>query len=164
MDQPTRTYAWGDPEQLKKTSEGLSGLEFLRLLASGELGETPMLATIASKIVRADEGHIELTCDTAEFMYNPLGMVHGGVAATLLDSAASCAVHTTLPLGTGYSTLDLSAHFLRPITSDLGQLRVIGTVVNRGRRTALGKAELRDKSDRLLAHATASCMLFPIDA
>jgi uncharacterized protein (TIGR00369 family) len=81
----------------------------------------------------------------------------------VLDSAAGCAVHSTLPAGTSYTTVDLSVHYLRPITTDLGPVRATGTVVNRGRRTALGRAEVRDGADRLLAHATSSCMLFPTD-
>ena len=157
----TRTYSWGDPQQMAKAGRGLAGLEFMQLLASDELGSTPMLATLAYKFVAVDDGYVEFECNPGEFMYNPLGVVHGGVAATLLDSAASCAVNTTLPPGTSYTTLDLSVHFLRPIAGDLGQIRAIGTVLNRGRRTALGQAELRDSSNRLLANATASCMLFP---
>ena len=94
-------------------------------------------------------------CEPGEFMYNPIGVVHGGVAATLLDSAASCAVHTVLPVGTAYTTVDLSVHLLRPMLERFGPVRAIGTVVNRGRRTALGKAEIRDGQGRLLAHATA---------
>jgi uncharacterized protein (TIGR00369 family) len=164
MEQATRIYSWGDPAQLSKAAQGLSGLDFLRLLATDELGRTPMFATLGIKFVTIDEGFVEIECDTAEFMYNPIGVVHGGVAATLLDSAASCAVSTTLPPGTGYTSIDLSVHFLRPVTSDLGTIRATGTVVNRGRRTALGKAEVRDGADRLLAHATGSCMLFPTDS
>jgi uncharacterized protein (TIGR00369 family) len=160
----TRTYSWADPQKLEKAGRGLAGLEFMRLLAANERERTPMMATLAYRFAVVDDGHVEFECDTGEFMYNPIGAVHGGVAATLLDSAASCAVHTTLPAGTSYSTIDLSVHFLRPIASDLGPIRAIGTVLNRGRRTALGKAEVRDGSGRLLAHATAACMLFPADA
>lgn len=157
----TRTYSWGDPRELDTAGRGIAGLDFMRLLASGRLGHAPMLATLGCTLVAVEEGYVELECDTAEFMYNPMGSVHGGVAATLLDSAAGCAVHTTVPAGTGSTTLDLSVHFLRPVTSDLGLIRAIGTVLNRGRRTALGRAELRDGSKRLLAHATSSCMLLP---
>ena len=98
--------------------------------------------------------------DPQEFHYNPLGTMHGGVLATLLDSAAGCAVHTTLPAGVGYTSLDLNLKFLRPVSSDSGPLRAIGTVISKGRRTALAQAELRDAADRLIAHATSSCMIF----
>ena len=138
----------------------MAGLDFLRLLGSGEIGITPMMATLNYDFTRVDEGCVEFECKTAEFLYNPIGVVHGGVAATLLDSAAGCAIHTLLPAGTGYTTIDLSVHYLRPITIELGPIRAIGRVLNRGRRTALGEAEVRDGNDRLLAHATSSCMIF----
>lgn len=164
MDQRSRTYGWGDPQEMPKHAQGLTGLEYLRLLASGELGRTPMMATLAYTFVTVEEGYVEFACEPGEFMYNPIGVVHGGVAATLLDSAASCAVHTVLPAGMAYTTVDLSLHLLRPITTQLGSVRAIGTVLNKGRRTALGKAEVRDSRNRLLAHATAGCLLFPTDS
>jgi uncharacterized protein (TIGR00369 family) len=162
MDQQ-RTYTWSDPQEQDKAGREMAGIEFLRLLRSGELGRAPMMETLDFALVAVDDGRVEFECVAGEFMYNPIGLVAGGVAATLLDAAAGCAVHTTLPTGTGYTTVDLSVHYLRPITTDLGPIRAIGTVVNRGRRTALGQAEVRDGANRLLAHATSSCMLFPTD-
>lgn len=94
--------------------------------------------------------------------YNPIGSVHGGVYATLLDSAAGCAVHSTLPAGMAYTSLDLTTKFLRPITFDSGKIRAVGRVRSHGRRTAFAEAELLDANDRLLAHATSSCLIFPI--
>lgn len=88
--------------------------------------------------------------------------MHGGVYATLLDSAAGCAVHSIVPAGMGYTSLDLTVKFLRPMTVDTGKVRAVGKVLSHGRRTALAQAELLDGDDRLLAHATSSCMLFPI--
>jgi uncharacterized protein (TIGR00369 family) len=157
----TRTYNWADPQEQDKVHRNLAGIDFMRLLLTGEIGHTPMMATLGFDLVTVEDGYIELECVTGEFMYNPIGAVHGGVAATLVDSAAGCAVQTTLPAGTGYTSVDLSVHYLRPITTDLGPVRAIGTVINRGRRTALGRAEVRDGANRLLAHGTSSCMLFP---
>lgn len=96
--------------------------------------------------------------------YNPIGSVHGGIFATLLDSAAGCAVQSTLPRGTGYTSLDLTVKFLRPVTVETGRVRAVGRVVSSGRRTALAEAQLFDTADRLLAHATSSCLLFPVPA
>lgn len=158
----TRTYGWPDPLDLATAGRTMSGIDFLRLLGSGEIGITPMMATLNYDFTRVEEGLVEFECETAEFLYNPIGVVHGGVAATLLDSAAGCAIHTLLPAGTGYTTVDLTVHYLRPITTDLGPVTAIGRVLNQGRRTALGEAEVRDSSQRLLAHATSSCMIFPI--
>jgi uncharacterized protein (TIGR00369 family) len=97
-----------------------------------------------------------------EFHYNPLGSVHGGVIATLLDSAAGCAVHSTLPAGWGYTSLDLTAKYLRPATVDSGRMRCEGSVINRGRTTALAEARLLDERGRLLAYASSSCLLFEL--
>ncbi|WP_308119888.1 PaaI family thioesterase [Streptomyces sp. MBT84] len=109
-------------------------------------------------------GQCRLRTRTGEEHYNPIGSVHGGVYATLLDSAAGCAVQSVLPAGMGYTSLDLNLKFLRPITVDTGKVRAVGSVLNQGRRTALAQAELFDSNDRLLAHATSSCMLFPVPA
>jgi uncharacterized protein (TIGR00369 family) len=96
--------------------------------------------------------------------YNPIGSVHGGVFATLLDSALGCAVQTTLPAGMGYTSLDLHVKFLRPITVGTGRVRAIGITVHGGRRTALAEARMVDAEERLLAHATSTCLLFPLPA
>src|SRR3712207_555531 len=95
----------------------------------------------------------------AEFHYNPLGSVHGGVISTLLDTAAACAVHTTLAVGELYTSVDLTAKFLRPVTVDSGLLTCEGTVIQRGRRTALAQAQLTDEAGRLVAPATSTCMI-----
>ncbi|QUQ67210.1 PaaI family thioesterase [Kutzneria sp. CA-103260] len=157
----TRTYTWNDPRELDKLGRGMDGLEFTRhLLDAGEEGRMPIASTIGFRLAEVERGRVVLVGEIGEHLYNPIGMVHGGVAATLLDSAAGSAVHTTVPAGVGYTTLDLTVHYLRPITADTGAVRAIGTVLNRGRRTALANAELRDSADRLLAHATSSCMVF----
>lgn len=88
--------------------------------------------------------------------------MHGGIFATLLDSAAGCAVQSTLPQGMAYTSLDLTVKFLRRITVDTGVVRAVGTIVNKSRQTALAQAQLVDAKDRLLAHATSSCLLFPV--
>jgi uncharacterized protein (TIGR00369 family) len=92
--------------------------------------------------------------------YNPLGTVHGGVIATLLDSAAACAVHSVLPAGVGYTSLDLTVKYLRPVSASTGRVIVTGTLLSKGSRTALAEARLTDSRDRLLAYASSSCMIF----
>jgi uncharacterized protein (TIGR00369 family) len=160
----TRTYSWGDAQELAKASRGMTGLEFNHFLMDG--GETtpiPMFSTMGFRFAEVEHGRIVIVGEVGEHLYNPIGVVHGGVAATLLDSVAASAVHSVLPAGTSYTSLDLSVKFLRPILADTGTLRAIGTVITRGTRTALAQAELRDPADRLLAHATSSCMLYPTD-
>ncbi len=107
-----------------------------------------------------EAGRVVVELRAAEFHYNPLGMVHGGVIATLLDTAAACAVHSTLAVGEAYTSLDLTTKFLRAVTVDSGLLRCEGTVIQRGRRTALAQATLSDEQGRTVAHATSSCMIF----
>lgn len=157
----TRTYSWPDSAALAKAAMSTDGLEFTRQLIAGEQGPIPIFATLGYNVTDIEPGRAVYTAHPTEFVYNPLGSVHGGFAAALLDSAASSAVQSTLPAGTGFATMHLSMHYLRPILTELGRLQAIGTVTNRGRRTALAEVELRDPADRLLAHATASFMLFP---
>ena len=110
-------------------------------------------------IAEVDEGHSVIELEPGEHQYNPIGTVHGSVIVAALDSAAGNAVHSTVPAGTGYTTVDLTTNFLRPVTADSGMLRCIGTVVNRGRRTALAQARLYDADERLLAYAVATCLI-----
>jgi uncharacterized protein (TIGR00369 family) len=159
--QRSRTYGWVDPVELAQAAGFADGLTFSRRLASGVLGAMPMAATLGYTFTGAECGRVVFVGVARESACGANGFVHGGVAATLLDSAAGFAVHTTLPAGTGYTTVDLVVRHLRPITADLGPIRAVGTLVHRGRRTALARAELRDASNRLLAHASSSCMLFP---
>ncbi|WP_263164378.1 PaaI family thioesterase [Streptomyces sp. SCSIO ZS0520] len=160
----SRTYEWEDPSITAAVVGRVSGLEFLREIQAGRLPGPPVSATLDFTLAEVDEGRVTFTIMPGEEHYNPLGSVHGGVYATLLDSAAGCAVHSTLPPGMGYTSLDLTVKFLKRITADTGRVRAVGTVVSRGRQTALAEARLLDAEDRLLAHATSSCLLFPLPA
>ena len=160
-----RTYSWADPKAAAALVGQRSGLELLRAITAGEVPAPPVSALLDMEGIEAiEEGKVVAILVPREFHYNPLGTVHGGVIATILDTAASCAVHSTLPVGVGYTTLDLTTKFLRPVTVDSGKLTCVGTVISRGRRTALGQAQLTDERGRLVAHATASCLLFDIPA
>ena len=159
-----RTYEWDDPAITAAAVGRASGLEFLREVQAGRLPAAPVAATLDFTLDEVDEGRVAFSITPGEEHYNPIGSVHGGVYATLLDSAAGCAVQSTLPVGMGYTSLDLTVKFLKRITVDTGRVRAIGTVVSRGRRTALAEARLIDTEERLLAHATSSCMLFPVSA
>lgn len=157
-----RTYQWEDPTVTAEAAGRISGMELLREMQAGRIPGPPILATLDFTLDEVESGRVVFSLTPGEEHYNPIGSVHGGVYATLLDSAAGCAVHSTLPVGMAYTSLDLNVKFLRRITVDTGRVRAIGTVVNGGRRTALAEARLVDEADRLLAHATSSCMLFPV--
>jgi uncharacterized protein (TIGR00369 family) len=160
----SRTYEWEDPSITAAAVGRTSGLDFLREMQAGGLPGPPITATLDFTLDEVDEGRVMFSITPGEEHYNPIGSVHGGVYATLLDSAAGCAVQSTLPPGMGYTSLDLTVKFLKRITADTGRVRAIGTVVSRGRQTALAEAKLVDSEERLLAHATSSCMLFPVPA
>jgi uncharacterized protein (TIGR00369 family) len=158
----SRTIEWEDPRVSAAAVGRGSGLDFLRDVLAGRLPAPPISATLGFTLEEVEAGRAVFAMEPGEEHYNPIGSVHGGVYATLLDSAAGCAVQSVLPAGTGYTSLDLTLKFLRPITVDTGKVRAVGTVLHQGRRTALAQAELFDTTDRLLAHATSSCMLFPV--
>jgi uncharacterized protein (TIGR00369 family) len=159
----TRTYSWSDPIATATALGRLSGLEMLHSMQRGEIAPPPIMSTLGVASFEApEEGRAVFIARAEEFHYNPIGTVHGGVIATLLDSAAGCAVHSTLPAGWGYTSLDLTTKYLRPVTVDSGVLRCEGTVINRGRTTALAEARLFDERGRLTAYASSSCLLFEI--
>ncbi|HEY0698710.1 MAG TPA: PaaI family thioesterase [Micromonospora sp.] len=160
----SRTFSWSDPATNAAHLGRRGGLELLQAMIAGEVPAPPVMHLIDVGRVEAEEGRFALELLPQEFHYNPLGGVHGGVLATLLDTAAACAVHTTLPAGIGYTSLDLNVKFIRPVTVRSGLLRCEGTVLQRGQRVALAEAKLTDARDRLVAHATSSCLIFPLPA
>ncbi len=138
----------------------MTGLEQLEAMGRGELPPPPIGETLGMENFGGEHGsfHVELVPQHRH--YNPLGTVHGGVISTLLDTAAGCSVHSTLAVGEGYTSLDLTVKFLRPVTVDSARLRAEGRVIHRGRRTALAEATLYDAAGRQVAHATSTCMIF----
>ena len=119
----------------------------------------PILNTIDLESASFEDGKAQFSLVPKEFHYNPIGSVHGGVFATLLDSACGCAVHTKLPAGVFYTSLDLSVKFLRPVSIATGKITAVGSVVHIGRRTALAEARIVDADGRIYATATSSCLI-----
>lgn len=138
----------------------MDGYEQLLMVAQGVV-EVPIATTLEMDGFEVERGSVTvfLTPDPLKH-WNPLGMMHGGVISTLLDTAAACSVHSTLAAGESYTSLDLSVKFLRAVTAESGRLRCVGSVVQRGRRTALAEAHLYDASGTLVAQATSSCLIF----
>jgi uncharacterized protein (TIGR00369 family) len=140
----------------------MSGLELLRGMIAGRFPGPPIMQLIGFRLAEVENGRAVFE-GTPEFKhYNPLGTVHGGYAATLLDSCMGCAVHTTLPKGTGYTTLEFKIGLVRAITADTGLVRAEGKVLSSGRRVATAEGRLTDARGRLLAHATTTCLVFEI--
>jgi uncharacterized protein (TIGR00369 family) len=138
----------------------LDGFEQLQAIFDGRLPGAPIAETLGLDGFGGERGAIHVGLQPRPRHYNPIGSVHGGVLATLLDTAAGCSVHSTLAPGELYTSLDLTVKFLRPVTVDSGRLRCEGSVLQRGRRTALAQAQLYDAEGRLVAHATSTCMIF----
>jgi uncharacterized protein (TIGR00369 family) len=142
----------------------MNGLDFLRAIASGDVPGAPIAELMGFEPVEAEEGRVVFACVPGERHYNPIGSVHGGLAATLLDSAMGCAVHSTLPEGRGYTTLELKVNFTRAIAADTGRVLCEGTIVHRGSRVATAEGRVLAESDgRLLAHGTTTCLLFSLN-
>jgi len=136
----------------------MSGLEVLRaLIAAGR--RAPISQTLEFDLIEVEEGRAVFRGTPGPHAYNPIGVVHGGYAATLLDSACGCAVHSTLPAGARYTSLDLTVKFLRGLDVAVGPVRCEGRVLHSGRRTALAEARLTDSAGRLYAHATSTCLV-----
>jgi uncharacterized protein (TIGR00369 family) len=158
-DARTRTFTWEDPKALAEAARGLTGLEFLKRVASGELPPPPIGALMSFGLGELEEGRAVFTARPAEYHYNPIGVVHGGLAATLLDSAMGCAVHTTLPAGAGYTTLEIKVNYVRALTAETGEVRCEARVIHVGGRTATAEGKVLDAAGKLYAHATTTCII-----
>ena len=156
----TREYSWEDPFAAFAKGRAMGGLEYIKAMIAGKVPPPPIALTMGMNIVEVEKGRAVFSITPQEFHYNPIGSVHGGVFCTILDSAMGCALHTALPLGTGYTTLELKTNFLRPLTTKTGPVTCEGTIINLGKKVALAEATLKDAEGRLYAHATCTCLIF----
>ena len=155
-----RTIEWDDPLELAAVGTELTGLEAMRRVASGESPAPPIAKLLDMQLVEASAGRAVFALEPAEWMYNPIGSVHGGIAATILDSSLGCAVHTTLDAGVAYTTSDLQVRYVRAIGAETGRVLAESSVVHSGRRLATAEGRLYvEASGQLLAHASTSCLI-----
>jgi uncharacterized protein (TIGR00369 family) len=138
---------------------GLSGLDFFRRMAAGELPPPPMVALLGLRLVEADEGRVVFAGTATERIYNGWGVAHGGFAATLLDSALGCAINTTQRAGRLFTTLELKVNYTRPLTREVGEIRCEARVVHTGSRTATAEARIVDARGQIYAHGTTTCIV-----
>ena len=155
----SHTFTWQDPIIGAKAARTMSGLEYLRSAITGEIPFAPIGVLMNMQGAEIEEGRVVFVAEPAEYHYNPIGVVHGGFAATLLDSALGCAVHTMLPAGTAYTTLEIKVNYLRPLTSQTGKVYCEGKVIHMGGRIATAEARLTDESGKLYAHGTTTCII-----
>ena len=140
----------------------LSGLEFLQGIIMGRFPQPPIATLLGFSLVTADHGRVLFEGTPGPEHYNPIGSVHGGYAATILDSCMGCAVHSTLPAGLGYTTLEFKINFIRAMTVETGCIFAEGKIIHPGRRTATSEATMRDANGKLLAHGSTTCFVFPL--
>ena len=167
MQQPTRTRTirWDDPAPALERAKGLTGLEQMQAIVDGTVPPPPIALTMGFHPVEIAEGRTVFAAEPGEYHYNPIGVVHGGFAATLLDTATGCAVQTTLPRGVAYTTIELKTNFVRAITHDTGSVLCEAEVVHRGATIATAEGRLRAESTgKLLAHATSTCLIIAASA
>jgi uncharacterized protein (TIGR00369 family) len=158
-DSHSVTVTWEDPSIVAQAARTMTGLDFLQKIASGEVPPPPIMRLINFQGAEASEGKVVFTCTPSEQHYSVLAMVHGGVAATLLDTALGCSIHSMLPMGVSYTTLELHINYVRPLTINTGLIRCEGEVIHLGRTVATAQARIVDASGKLYAHATTTCMI-----
>ena len=155
----TRTFSWADPTIVTAHLRRLPGLEFLKRAIAGEFPPPPMAELMNMRITEADVGRVVFEGTPAEYHYNPLGVIHGGMAATLLDSALGCCVNSCLDAGDFYTTLELKVNYLRPITLETGTVRAIATIVHAGQSTAVAEGRVVDARDKIYAYGSTTCLV-----
>lgn len=151
-----RTFSWADPVAMAAARRGRDGLGFFRALAAGELPQPPLYQALGFRIVGADPGTTRFAGDIGEHLYNSFGIVHGGYAATLIDSAAGSAVQTEMPPGTATATIRLRVEFLRPITEAVGAVSCVSRLVHAGEHVAFSEAAVTDGGGRVYARGRGS--------
>jgi uncharacterized protein (TIGR00369 family) len=155
----TKTISWHDPHALAAAGRELSGLDFLRRMADGSLPGPPIAELFGMTVRSVEPGDVVFGCSPDESTYNPIGVVHGGLACVLLDTVTGCAVHSTLAAGLGYTSLEIKVNYLRPIHGGV-PLTAHGWVTKPGRRAAFAEGDLRDPAGTVLATASSTCLVF----
>lgn len=153
----TTHYGLVSPDTLRSQD----GLSFLKGIIAGQFPQPPIAEVLGFHLVEAEPNRVVFEGLPELRHYNPIGTVHGGFAATLLDSALACAIYTTMQKGEAWTTLELKLNYVRPMTKDTGPVRAEGRIIHRGRSVATSEGDLKDLSGKLYAHATTTCMIFP---
>jgi uncharacterized protein (TIGR00369 family) len=155
----SKTVSWYDPMVNATAATSLSGLDFLYAVRDGALPRPPIAQLMGFTLVEVAPGLAVFECTPDESLYNPIGVVHGGLVCTLSDSAAGCAVQTSLEAGVAYTSIDINVTYLRPVTKDSGLIRATGRLTKPGRKVAYATVEVTDRVGKRLAQATSSCLI-----
>jgi len=153
------TVTWDDPIAAFSSGKALAGIDYMKEMIAGRIAPPPIMRLMGFRLAQVGEGLAVFECEPGEQHYNPIGVVHGGLAMTLLDSAMGCCVHTRLPANTGYTTLEAKVNLVRAITAKTGTIRATGKVIHFGGKTATAEARLEDAAGKLYAHGTTTCII-----
>jgi uncharacterized protein (TIGR00369 family) len=160
----SRVVTWDDPSDAKRQARKMSGAEFFRAMRRGEIPEPPFGKLLGMDLFDVGEGRFTMTLQPQECHYNPMGCVHGGILATLLDSVMSAAVHTSLSAGKGYMTLEIKVNFLKQVFEHTGEIVAEGKVISCGAQVATAEGKVTDVNGTMLATGSTTCLVFEFPA
>jgi uncharacterized protein (TIGR00369 family) len=160
--QRTRTVTWNEPGPTVARGLAMPGIDYLRAMIAGELPPPPMAQLFGASLIDAEPGKVVFACQPDESMYNPNGTIHGGLVCTMLDSVAGLALHSTLPAGKGYTSIEIKVNYLKPVRLDAGPLTAVGTVVKAGARVGFTEGVVTDGTGKVVATATSTLLLFDL--
>ena len=160
--QRSRTVTWHSPGPSTAMGLAMSGLDYLRAVVDGDLPHPPIAGLMQFEFVEVEPGRVLFTCVPDESAYNPIGAIHGGLVCTLLDSVTGCAIHTTLPQGKGYTSIEIKVNYLKAVRLNSGLLTATGTVVKAGARVGFTEGVVTDASGAVVATATSTLLIFDL--
>ena len=158
----SRTVTWHDPAGPARAGLGMAGIDYLRAIVDGRIPSPPIAQLMQMQLVEVEAGRAVFTSRPDQSVYNPIGVVHGGLVCTLLDSVAGCALHSTLQAGKGYTSVEIKISYLKAVRESSGLLTAVGTVVKAGSRVAFTEGVVRDESGALVATATSTLLVFDL--
>ena len=158
----SRTVTWHEPGPTAAKGLTMAGIDYMRAVAYGDLPQPPIAGLMQLELVEVDPGRAVFTCVPDESAYNPIGAIHGGLICTLLDSVTGCAVHTTLPQGKGYTSVEIKVNYLKAVRLSSGLLTATGTVVKAGSRVGFAEGVVTDASGAVVATATSTLLIFDL--
>jgi uncharacterized protein (TIGR00369 family) len=158
----SRTVTWHDPSGPAQAGQAMAGIDYLRAMVDGKIPPPPIAQLVRMDLVEAEPGRVVFTSRPDQSVYNPIGAVHGGLVCTLLDSVAGCALHSTLPAGKGYTSVEIKVSYLKAVRDSSGLLTAVGTVVKAGSRVAFTEGVVTDESGAVVATATSTLLVFDL--
>ena len=158
----SRTVTWHDPQRPAEVGLGMAGIDYLEAMIAGKIPPPPISGLVQMDLAEAEPGRVTFSCTPDASAYNPIGAVHGGLVCTLLDSVAGCALHSTLPQGKGYTSVEIKVNYLKPVRATSGRLTAVGTLVKAGSRVGFTEGVVTDASGAVVATATSTLLVFDL--